>query len=146
MKKTFFLMALLFSYTWLSAQTDVFSLSNGTNKVLNLKKVEANTFHQCKIVINKAAKSIKWVIEYKTAENTKGWHRLFTIVDEAGNEIVRTDHKTNSGKFTIDLTQYKTELLKNNKLKISTMSLPNDPAQAAVIRVRSLALAEVSIK
>ena len=72
----------------------------------------------------------------------KGWVRNILIVDDAENEIT-------SGKG--DLMKVDNRLLakaapKVNTIHIYTMSLPSDPAKAALVRVRRIHLATIQIK
>lgn len=72
----------------------------------------------------------------------KDWHKIFIITNENGEEIMRDEQKTNVGAFTLNLpiaTNY-------SVYNIAVISTPNDANQAAVMRLRTIPIAAITIK
>ena len=78
--------------------------------------------------------------KYRNASADSGLNRSFMIENSAGQELFRSD---GSG-FKIKASKLK-KMLRSSALKVYTMAIPSDPAKAAIVRVRRIEIAELSL-
>ena len=83
-----------------------------------------------------------FVIAYVEKNPQQGWKRTFFIEDANGNEIVKKD----GGIYKLKSNELLSLLKKHKQLRFSTWSLPTDPQQAALVRVRRISLGTVELK
>jgi hypothetical protein len=81
-------------------------------------------------------------IAYIEGEAQKGWIRTTTFVNESDSELA----SFKGNKVSIQNTALRPLFKKAGVLKIYTMSLPSDPKQAALVRVRRVHVATVTLE
>ena len=102
------------------------------------EEVEKNAFS---IRIPAFSKTGALLIDYIEKPQQKEWKRTMIIVDENDSEVLRKQGRTVSIQNEVLRSLFK----KVKILKVYTMSLPADPAKAALVRVRRVHLATVTI-
>ena len=82
-------------------------------------------------------------IKFKSASNEAGWKRTFYINNTQDHVVKSFDMPKQSGTICIKASSLK--ILQENKqpFVIYTTSIPNDPAQAASVRVRRFMLCKI---
>jgi hypothetical protein len=112
------------------------------NSVLQLKSAEEvpekNGFGLRIAALNKEG---ALSIVYTEAPKQKDWKRTIMFVDESNNEVLR------KAGFSVKIgnTVLKSLFKKTKTLQVYTISLPADPAKAALVRVRRVHLATITL-
>lgn len=98
-----------------------------------------------KLVISKSqlTKSAEFVLTYVEQQSSKDWKRDIMVFDAADNRVLEKE-----GMNILKLTGKElAELLdKHKSIRIFTIALPTDPAQAALVRVARVHLVTVELK
>lgn len=83
------------------------------------------------------------LISYQEAQPKKNWKRTFSINNEADSTLMKKE-----GLMMIRLLHSEIKkLLKNHsKIIVYTWSLPKDPKQAALVRVRRIQLCTIELR
>ncbi len=81
------------------------------------------------------------VLAYKEVEGEKDWVRSIMVVSPADAELASFKGTT----VTIQNASLRSLFKKSGILKLYTMSLPSDPAKAALVRVRRIHLATITL-
>lgn len=142
MKKILAIVAILFSGLFGHAQDHWKIKLNG--KVLLSSSDENESLNKRKVKKTEWKKQGTLDILYKEVPVKAGWHRSLLFMDETENELTRKD----SIKATtrIQLAQLRKLFEGKKKVKIYTISLPDDPALAATIRVRRVHLCTLELE
>ena len=141
MKNFFTLLALLASIL-------AFSQSDPSWKVLHNSKVLLQASEEAPdknvVVIKRSSLAGTGALQmiYQPAGDTKGWERTITIMSEADAEI--QTFKGNAVKLSN--AALRTMAKRGQRLMIYTISLPKDPKQRALVRVRRMHLCTIEIK
>jgi len=80
-------------------------------------------------------------LTYKTKLPAKDWVRTISIVDEDDTELASFKGRS----FTLQNPALRALFKKAQFIKIYTMAIPSDPEKAALVRVRRVHLATVSL-
>ncbi|WP_207491398.1 hypothetical protein [Aridibaculum aurantiacum] len=85
-------------------------------------------------------------IQYTTNDGQQDWKRSFTINDANEQTFKELSLKNQTGTATLKLKELAKAAASNKPLYIYTMSLPKDPNQAALVRVRRILLCKIQWK
>jgi hypothetical protein len=113
------------------------------NKTLLLRATAQTADPVLKIPIKSLNGKKMITIKYNTAEGNSDWNRTFNINDEGENNIKELKLPRQSGMVSFDARILKKYADKGKPLFIYTISLPKDPEQAAVVRVRRTLVAKI---
>ena len=81
-------------------------------------------------------------VTYTENPKQKDWKRTLMIVDENDSEFFRKE----GSSVKIENNLLRSYFKKSNVLKVYTMALPSDPEKAALVRVRRIHLATITLK
>jgi hypothetical protein len=122
---------------------NVFSIKFNGKNIIQKKAIPESKAIEYTIAKTDLKLKNAMLITISEKEPNTEWHREFTVSDENGTELNKSIQKTTSGVFGISLVlpaDFK------GVIKVITMTLPNDPNVAATMRLRSYALANITIK
>ncbi len=85
-------------------------------------------------------------IMYQTKAPEDNWNRTFTLNDEGEKTAKRFEMNKQSGSVSFRVSDLKKAAVSNKALFLYTISLPNDPAMAATVRVRRFLLCKIQWK
>jgi hypothetical protein len=137
--KTLLLIVLSFGIMSVAGAQDSWKLThNGKLKLENTEEVpEKNVFS---IRIADLSKKGALTIAYSD-DDAKSWIRTISIVDDRDTELA-----TNKGvSYSIPNATLKTIFKKAGTVKVYTIAVPSDPEKAALVRVRRVHLATISL-
>jgi hypothetical protein len=80
-------------------------------------------------------------VVYTEAEHTKGWERFITVFDAHDRELVQQK----GGQFKITDARLLALFKKSTSISVYTWSLPTDPKQKALVRVRRVHLCTLEL-
>ncbi|MER3499488.1 MAG: hypothetical protein C4308_13080 [Chitinophagaceae bacterium] len=131
----------LLGFSFIGKQTDSWKVYH--NKELLLSTSEENEQKNIIAISKTAAASGEWMVTYfETFPNPK-WKRYFSIV--TGNDKIVFE-KGGVSKIRLSGKALKKFFGSANSLKVYTWSLPTDPEQAALVRVRRVHLTTLTLK
>ncbi len=138
MKKLLLLLP-LFATFFVGAQDSWKVVHNASTRLsANEESPEENVFS---IRISDLNKTGTLTITYKANEPQADWIRTIMIVDEDDSELA-----TNQGNtFRLQNAALRALFKKATTLKIYTMAIPSDPEKAALVRVRRVHLATITL-
>lgn len=82
------------------------------------------------------------VVNFLQKEKQAGWSRFIAVYDGQDNELLQSKGST----MKMDNAKLLSLLRKNNKLRIFTWALPDDPELAARIRIRRVHLVTIELR
>ncbi len=110
-------------------------------KVVLESKVEDPQKNSFPIRIPSFNKAGLLTVVYTETPKLKDWKRTVIIVDENDNELLRKEGKT----VNIQNEELRSFFKKAKAIEVYTMSLPADPEKAALVRVRRVHLATITL-
>ncbi len=131
---------LFFGYMNVSLAQDSWKLVHNGKIVLESRDEdpEKNSFAIRIPSFNKAG---LLAVVYTEAPKQKDWKRTMIIVDENDNELLRKEGRT----VNIQNQELRSLFKKAKAIEVYTMSLPADPKKAALVRVRRVHLATITL-
>jgi hypothetical protein len=138
-----FILVLLFGLYARAQKKSSFSIKLNNKEIIKKQTPPETEAVTCTVKKSTLIKKNVLTITYDDKDNLPDWHKVFIINDEQDIEIAREVQKTVSGVFTITV-RFPVDF-KSGKMKIQTLNLPNDPNQAAVMRLRTFPLATITI-
>jgi hypothetical protein len=138
--KTLLTLILHFGIIFMANAQDSWKVThNGKVQLENTEELpEKNTFAVRIADLNKKG---ALTVAYKAEEGGKGWVRTFMFVDDADTELA----SFKGSSTTIQNAALRSLFKKASTIKIYTMALPSDPKKAALVRVRRVHLATVTL-
>lgn len=85
-------------------------------------------------------------IEYTSSDPQKDWNRIFSFKQENEQSLKEVKTKNQSGSISFDAKDLQKAAKANQPVFLYTMSLPNDPEMAAMVRVRRFLLCKIQWK
>lgn len=82
------------------------------------------------------------LVNFTEEEKQQGWQRYIAVYDASDNELMQKP----AASLKLQNAQLRTWSKRAKKLRIYTWSLPTDPQKAALVRVRRVHLATLTIK
>ena len=148
MKKYLLLLTALFAFCMIevNAQSgDTWSISLNKQTLLRSPVESAEpTIFISKSALQKGKSML--TIQYATAEGEKDWNRTFTFNYENEQTVKQASLKNQSGSISFAAKDLLKAAQSNKPVFVYTMSLPNDPAVAALVRIRRILLCKIQWK
>ena len=124
-------------------KTDTWSIKLNGENVFTASK-ENETANTVKIAARDLVKKNSCVeINYVPALANAGWSRSIMLYDENDNELL--NKKMSGDSLYIAGSEWKKLATQKKKIKIYTISLPDDPKLAATVRVRRVHLCTLEL-
>jgi hypothetical protein len=140
MKQTILAISLLAFFGSADAQNDSWQVF--FNKKLIISATQENEARDKKIIDVSKPGNAQLTVAFHEAKPNPTWKRVISIKDENENVIFQ---KEGVSGLSISAKQLK-KLAKGRTIKIVTWSLPKDPAQASLVRVRTIALCTLELR
>ena len=80
--------------------------------------------------------------EMNTISKKNGWKRSIIVFDESDNQLIKKD----SSAISLSANELKKLFKERKKIKLFTISIPSDPSQAALVRIRRVHLCTLDLK
>ena len=80
--------------------------------------------------------------EMNSISKKNGWKRSIIIFDESDNQLIKKD----STAISLSANELKNLFKERKKIKLFTISIPSDPSQAALVRIRRVHLCTLELK
>jgi hypothetical protein len=138
--KTLLTLFLHFGIIFMANAQDSWKVThNGKVQLENTEEVpEKNVFALRIADLNKKG---ALAVAYKAEDGGKGWVRTIMVVDDTDSELATFK----GASTTIHNPALRSLFKKASTLKIYTMALPSDPKKAALVRVRRVHLATITL-
>jgi RNA polymerase subunit RPABC4/transcription elongation factor Spt4 len=145
MQKIFFVFLFSAGTLFLQAQnSDVFSVHFNGKILLKNKKIPETNPLLCTVKRNSLLSENFITFTIVSKEKTPDWHRVIIIYDNENIEIAREIQKTSTGIFKLKLPV--PAGFKKGTYKFESMLEPNDARQAALVRLRTFPLCNLTIQ
>ena len=139
MKKLICVVLLLSSVSAFTQKADSWKVFHNRKEVENFKLDDTNDEHRV-VLLNRSLEEPGFVIiTYTPMSDQKNWKRTFFITDANGTELKKIEGK----EFRVHNSEIARYLESREKILIYTSAIPDDPAQAATVRVRRILLASI---
>jgi hypothetical protein len=139
--KILLLLTLSLSLSLSALSQDRWKLHHG-GKILVQAVEENEAKNKATLTVGALKKSGFLLVNYTEEEKPQGWQRYIAVYDASDNELFQKP----TASLKIQNTQLRTWSKKAKKLKIYSWSLPTDPQKAALVRVRRVHLATLTIQ
>lgn len=122
-------------------KTNTFSLQINYRVVLKTQSIPQNEALKINIARQSLLKKCLFTLKINELDPNSKWHRVIIVSNEQGQEISRKVFTTTNGTFSISL-----KLPNDVKIiKLATLTEPNDPNEAALMRLRTFPIADITL-
>ncbi len=133
-------LALLLSTFLMAQKTDSWKIYHNRKEVASFKFKEGADERRL-VLLNRALDEPGFlIITYTPVSKQSDWVRQFIITDSTDKELKKIE---NTAQLRIHNSDVARLLERRDRIRIYTLSIPKDPALAAVVRVRRILLCTI---